>query len=360
MHGMNGDSHWFNNMQGFIREIDPNVTMYSFDVAEGKASLEINMWDQAYQVIGQIRREVQANPLVYQNGAALICHSQGALLCRCVVELMDDHNIHTLIALVGPQNGEYGIPDGIQEKLPVARSLVWKIAYNSVMQSRLSVANYWHDPRSDKWPLDALTKYLEGNTFLPVLNNDPGRKTQGPGLPVNLTEGAKYKANLLRLKNAIFTCSISDDQIIPFASGIFGFYGDEVDKGIVPIQQQNMWTEDWIGLRNLSETGRLVLVNLPNVCHNCWAQDRPIFDQVIRDQLPHLYPVSKKTLSRDEGAQGAPVLLMLSMVGILVLSAFTCYCLLFRGSKRNAGKLVGTAEEDSDDDVALINGRSSA
>ena len=32
----------------------------------------------------------------------------GALICRALLELMEDHNVHTFISLSGPQAGQYG------------------------------------------------------------------------------------------------------------------------------------------------------------------------------------------------------------------------------------------------------------
>jgi len=120
MHGLNGKASWFDSMQDWIRQKHGNVTMFSFPIAEEKGSL-LNLWDTGSKVMDSLRAKVTEAPHLYENGYALVCHSQGALLCRTIVERMDDHNVHTLIALAGPQQGVYGIPSGWQDYLPWAR-----------------------------------------------------------------------------------------------------------------------------------------------------------------------------------------------------------------------------------------------
>lgn len=248
-----------------------------------------NMWVQADLVMAAIRRKVLEKSELYQKGYALICHSQGALLCRAVVELMDDHNVHTLISLSGPQLGVFGIPVGrIQHFYPETRDLVFEFAYTPPFQDFLAEANFWHDPRPGEWPLySPRARYLAGNNFLPVVNNDPDWGTQGPGRPkAIIEEGERYKANFLRLQRAVFTSSPADEQIIPADSAIWGFYGDSVKDGTVPLQKQKIWVDDWLGLRVLHETGRLQLISAPGVRHMDWVNNKVVFDKFIAPYLP--------------------------------------------------------------------------
>ena len=50
-----------------------------------------------------IRKLVAADPALYADGYHLVCKSQGALTCRCVIESMDDHKVDTFVSLAGPQ-----------------------------------------------------------------------------------------------------------------------------------------------------------------------------------------------------------------------------------------------------------------
>merc|ERR1711879_559070 len=135
--------------------------------------------------------------------------------------------------------------------------------------------------------------YLEGNTFLPVLNNDPNRGTQGPSKTRDDTEAARYKSNFLRLQHAVFTAGTTDDMIIPYNSGVWDFY-DESGTSIMPLKESKFWSEDWLGLRQLDESGRLHLSVAEGVCHTCWAHDKQVFTQYIAGHLP-----SRPTALRD-------------------------------------------------------------
>lgn len=286
MHGMNGRASWFSLVEMWIRQLDPEVTMKSFPVYEGVSSLR-NLWLQGDALARELRAMLESQPDLYTNGYTLLCHSQGALLCRSVIQRMDDHRAHTLIALTGPQAGVFGVPSGSFTSLPWVRNEVYHFAYTEGFQDHLSIANYWHDPR----PMDALffhpaAEYENRNTFLPVMNNDPLRETQGYNLAKNDTEAARYKSNLLRLRRAVFLGSSADDQIIPWDSAIFNFYGQWPGNGTVPLELTPLWTEDWLGLRALNESGRLVRKSIGGVCHDCWVRNESVFLQHVLRYLP--------------------------------------------------------------------------
>jgi hypothetical protein len=140
----------FDGMQQWITAIEPSVVIASLPVCDDSASYA-NLWDQGEQIIAHIQTAVNATPSVCEDGYTLLCHSQGALTCRTVLERFDNHSIHTFISLAGPHMGEFGIPAGWQSKIPWGRDL----AYSSFLtgltantfQKDLSIANFWHDPR---------------------------------------------------------------------------------------------------------------------------------------------------------------------------------------------------------------------
>ena len=56
------------------------------------------------------------------------------------------------------------------------------------------------------------------------------------------------------LKSSIY----QDETVIPRDSGHFDFYADGQDMELLPLRESQIYIEDWIGLRELDETGRLV------------------------------------------------------------------------------------------------------
>jgi palmitoyl-protein thioesterase len=247
MHGINDNHKEFDAMQTRIRAIDPTVQIVSLPICDDSASYT-NLWDQGEQIIDHIKSAVNASPELYTNGSTLLCHSQGALTCRTVVQRFDNHSFHTFISLAGPHMGEFGIPAGWQSKIPWGRDLAYSFFLTGpavkLYQNGLSIANFWHDPR----PKAAggigkpATDYLAGNTFLPVFNNNPGRRTQGPGKSKDDAQAARYKRNMLLLEQAVFTASPVDDMIIPYDSAVWRFYNEDA-SATVPLEQTEMWTQ---------------------------------------------------------------------------------------------------------------------
>lgn len=57
------------------------------------------------QVAGIIRfisNLTDAQPQLFGQGYHLLCHSQGALLCRCIAQEWDNHNVSSLVSIAGP------------------------------------------------------------------------------------------------------------------------------------------------------------------------------------------------------------------------------------------------------------------
>lgn len=281
MHGVGGTYHDFDGMTGWITEVDPAVVIENLQLYNGPMSLE-NMWTQQQAIVDAIREKVRAKPEVYRHGYVFLCHSQGAVLCRSVIEMMDDHHVHSFISLAGPHMGEFGIPGIFQDVIPWGRDLAWRFFFTDDFQSKLSVAAYWNDPRHDEH-----LEYLANNTFLPVFNNEPNRSSQGPGLPKSDAEADRYKNNFLRLEKLVLLMGGRDETIIPKESSHFEFYNEEM-SAVVPLEDTPLWLQDHLGLRALNSTGRLVRLVNPTARHLTWMHNKTVCQQFILPWLPSL------------------------------------------------------------------------
>jgi palmitoyl-protein thioesterase len=54
-----------------------------------------------------------------------------------------------------------------------------------------------------------------------------------------------------------------DSTVIPIHSQHFETYAPDNDTVIVPLRESKIYKEDWIGLKKLDETGRLVFIEVP-------------------------------------------------------------------------------------------------
>ena len=105
------------------------------------ASLHLS---QVEHIASSINDIVSASPDEFKDGYHLVCHSQGALICRCLTEYIGTHQIDTLVSMAGPQMGVYDeaffsfFPDSIG-KLTLEE--IYHVAYTSVFQDTLSVVS---------------------------------------------------------------------------------------------------------------------------------------------------------------------------------------------------------------------------
>lgn len=60
-------------------------------------------------------------------GVTLLCYSQGGVICRSAVQMMPNHNVHTMITLSSPLDGQYGVTSYVQFLYPNRdRKYLWR------------------------------------------------------------------------------------------------------------------------------------------------------------------------------------------------------------------------------------------
>jgi len=79
----------------------------------------------------------------------------------------------------------------------------------------------------------------------------------------------------------------ADETIIPWRSGLWEFYqeGEQPFGPVQPLNETALWNDDWIGLRALSESGRLELVTAPGVRHTDWTRVEAVFAEYVWPRL---------------------------------------------------------------------------
>ena len=149
----------------------------------------------------------------------------------------------TLITFGSPHQGVFGVP-GCNETTDsfllceMVRQLISAGAYEDWIQDLVAVAQYWHDPLNS-------TNYRQGSHFLAPINNE-----------LELKNG-DYKRRIEQLENFVMVMFNQDDVVDPKESAHFEFYSPGQDSEILPLNESALYQEDWLGLRTLSESGRL-------------------------------------------------------------------------------------------------------
>lgn len=194
-----------------------NRTVVNVELGDGdNYSTKTPLWQQI-----DTFNDVVRNNTVLSDGFDFIGISQGGLIGRGYVSRYNSPAIFNLITLVSPHGGVYD------------KNLGFIDFYGIVAQKTLSFAGYWRDPTK-------LVRYELFSSFLPEANGEKPLKRN------------KY---LQALTNFAMVFSPNDEIIKPPTSGIFETF--VADLTVLPLENNPIYTEDWIGLKTLNETGRL-------------------------------------------------------------------------------------------------------
>jgi len=259
IHGCPGDEHDGDVIGSVIEEMHPGQPFYSLAVDNGDKSYK-SLYTQLKDYHSAIKSLINHNPEQFANGFHLLGHSQGGIIGRAILQTCDDFNIINFVSISGVQAGIYG--DCEEFGYSDCEALT-DYFYSPEERNSYSIAQFWRSPNREK--------YLNGNGFLPYLNNE-------------LDYDPSLKNNTLRLKHMYLLGSESDDVITPWQASIMGFY-DSDGETIVPMEKQLYYTQDTFGLRTLDKTHRLTLRNIPGLSHVDWIRNA---DVIAKHVIPCL------------------------------------------------------------------------
>ncbi|KAI5889769.1 alpha/beta-hydrolase [Schizophyllum commune H4-8] len=267
-HGL-GDSHSSPGMvdfQDLIKEVHPGIFIHSVRIEEAlDKDREAGFHGNVNAQLGLVADELSAIPEL-EDGFDAIGFSQGGQFLRAYVERYNSPPTYNLITFGSQHLGIADIPEcGTYDFLcKSARRIVLGAVYGHWAQENLIQAQYFRDP-------SRYAEYLAANHFLADINNEiPGQRN------------ATYKENLQTLENLVLIIFSEDKTVVPKESAWFGYEeitddksaalindstGQEqyplalsspAEKMIVPMRQQPIYIEDWIGLKELDESGRII------------------------------------------------------------------------------------------------------
>ncbi|KAB1262114.1 Lysosomal thioesterase PPT2 [Camelus dromedarius] len=245
VHGLFDSSYSFRHLLEYINETHPGTVVTVLDLFDGRESLR-PLWEQ----VQGFREAVAPIMAKAPQGVHLICYSQGGLVCRALLSVMDEHNVDSFISLSSPQMGQYGDTDYLKWLFPTSmRSNLYRICYSPWGQE-FSICNYWHDPHHDDL-------YLNASSFLALINGERDH----PNATV-------WRKNFLRVGRLVLIGGPDDGVITPWQSSFFGFY--DANETVLEMEEQLVYLHDSFGLKTLLARGAIVRCPMAGISHTVW------------------------------------------------------------------------------------------
>jgi len=245
-HGL-GDSGFDDRSMGHVAEIIREklpgiyVKLITFGDSESQdrqASYFGDVNQQLSEVCAMLEKDAE---LVH--GFNAIGFSQGGAFMRGYVERCNSPRVYNLITFGSPHGGAAEAPNCDENNdlwCDIVRSIIRRNVYGEWAQTHVIPAQYFKDPED-------LPTYVEQSAYLADINNEREFKN------VSYAEGIRSLNFFVLIK---FT---EDTTLIPSNSAWFEFYDNNDRNVTLPLRQQPIYVEDWIGLKTLDSLGRLFL-----------------------------------------------------------------------------------------------------
>ncbi|XP_060045517.1 lysosomal thioesterase PPT2 isoform X2 [Erinaceus europaeus] len=260
VHGLFDSSYSFRHLLEYINETHPGTAVTVLDLFDGRESLR-PLWEQ----VQGFREAVTPIMAKAPEGVNLICYSQGGLVCRALLSVMDDHNVDTFISLSSPQMGQYGDTDYLKWLFPTSmRSNLYRICYSPWGQE-FSICNYWHDPHHDDL-------YLNASSFLALINGERDHPN-----------ATAWRKNFLRVNRLVLIGGPDDGVITPWQSSFFGFY--DANETVLEMEEQPVYLRDSFGLKTLLARGAIVRCPMAGITHTTWHSNRTLYETCVEPWL---------------------------------------------------------------------------
>ncbi|KAG1753003.1 Alpha/Beta hydrolase protein [Suillus lakei] len=243
-HGM-GDTYASPGMDRFqseVKEMHPGIFVHSIFIdedadADQRAGFVVR---QCNQQMVQVAQQLADIPEL-SRGFDAIGFSQGGQFLRGYVERNNSPPVHNLITFGSQHMGVSDLPACNSWDLlcQVARRAANRGVYSEWAQENLVQAQYFRDPQR-------LSQYISSGSFLPDINNE---------VLLPSSRNSSYADNLASLNKLVLVLFLQDKTVVPKESAC-----PPNAKDIIPMRLQTLYKEDWIGLRQLDESGGIEFV----------------------------------------------------------------------------------------------------
>lgn len=241
LHGLGDECKARSEFMEFLSNMS-NTEGYCIEVGNGKWDSWFMSLEQQAEVVGDKVKAIPALSL----GFHVVGLSQGNLIARAVVEYCEGvPPVKNFVSIGAPHAGTDVLPNcSSGERCNEVDEYLECGIYSSYVQDHLAPSNYVKIPTN-------IPGYLNGNKFLPKLNNE---------LPNE--RNSTYKERFSSLQNLVLIMFENETVLVPKETSWFGFYQDGSSEQVLPPQQTKLYIEDWIGLRTLDEAGKVKYIGV--------------------------------------------------------------------------------------------------
>jgi len=245
-HGI-GDSCDFAGMAQFTQQIGNLTGQYTKCIVIGSVvnQSEASWFTQLDAQGLQACETIQSDPNL--NGTFnVVGLSQGGVLARYIVEKCNvTGRVSRFLSIAGPHMGVNAFPQCAEGGImcDIVNGMTRDLVYTQWIQANVAPAGYFKD-------MQKYAAYLADASFLPDLNNE---RTDN--------QSQWYFDQMVQLDAFMLVMFENDTVLDPPTTAWFSYFAE--NGTVVPMEQQQIYIDDWIGLKTLNEADKLTFIALP-------------------------------------------------------------------------------------------------
>jgi palmitoyl-protein thioesterase len=220
--------------------------------------------------VAKVCADLAAHPILSTAPAIdALGFSQGGQFLRAYVQRCNSPPVRSLVTFGSQHNGIVEFRDcaATDWLCKGAMALLRGNTWSSFVQARLVPAQYYRSPNAEEYE-----KYLQYSNFLADINNE------------RVLKNKTYVENMAKLENFVMYMFEDDTTVIPKETAWF----EEVNgTEITPLRARKLYSEDWIGLRQLDRKGGLKFKTTP-------GDHMQISEEVLNQTFKEYYGPLKK------------------------------------------------------------------
>ncbi|KAJ5861856.1 uncharacterized protein N7529_009166 [Penicillium soppii] len=241
---------------------------------DGSGDRSATFFGNVTQQIELVCAQLAADPILRSAPAInALGFSQGGQFLRGYIERCNTPPVHNLVTFGSQHNGisEFESCAYNDWVCNGAEALLRSGRWTNFAQSRVVPAQYFRDPRE-------LDQYLEHSNFLADINNEREVKNE------------TYKKNLASLNKFAMFMFQEDTVAVPKESSLFSEVNATTGE-VTPLHERPIYKEDWLGLKQLGEAGKLDFKTIP-------GQHMHLSDKVLRKAFEQYFAPLDDELSK--------------------------------------------------------------